>query len=159
MGQDTLTHKRCTRCDQHKPTTEFYAYRSGKLRTSCKPCHKDMNRRHRADNPTQSMFHTKKSKAKADGIEFTLTFQDIVWNVHCPALGIELDYTRNRGDGYRPKPNSPSFDRIDPNKGYVPGNVIIVSNLANTIKSNATVDELERVAAFYRQLSPTNGSI
>ena len=71
-------------------------------------------------------------------------------------LGCELDYRRNRGGGITILPNSPSFDRIDPTKGYVKGNVIIVSNKANVIKSNATVEELERVSSFYRQLNPTS---
>ena len=43
--------------------------------------------------------------------------------------------------------------RIDNGKGYIVGNVIVVSFRANTIKSNATVEELERVAFFYRGLA------
>jgi len=60
-----------------------------------------------------------------------------------------LDYDV-KGDG-KVRPNSPSIDRVSPGKGYVKGNVIVVSQKANSIKSNATPHELERVAAFYRQ--------
>lgn len=73
----------------------------------------------------------------------------------CPVLGVPLDYTIGKGgicNDY-----SPSFDRIDPSKGYVSGNVIVVSTLANRIKSNANVDQLKKVAAFYEQLIPHVG--
>jgi hypothetical protein len=45
------------------------------------------------------------------------------------------------------KPNSPSFDRInnDPAIGYVRGNVNIISQRANQIKSDATAAELQAV--------------
>ena len=37
---------------------------------------------------------------------------------------------------------SPSLDRIDSTKGYVPGNVWVISNKANRMKSNAAAEEL-----------------
>jgi hypothetical protein len=82
----------------------------------------------------------------------------MAWPTHCPVLGLELDYRRQRNSNKGPIPNSPSFDRVNPALGYIPGNVIIVSHKANVIKSNATVDELERVAAYYRQLISQEGS-
>jgi hypothetical protein len=41
--------------------------------------------------------------------------------------------------------NSPSLDRIVPEKGYVAGNIRVISQRANRIKSNATVEELRAV--------------
>ena len=49
---------------------------------------------------------------------------------------------------------TPSIDRINPSEGYVKGNVIIMSNRANTLKNNATAEELERVAAWMRIVIP-----
>jgi hypothetical protein len=46
-----------------------------------------------------------------------------------------------------------SLDRIDNTKGYVPGNVVVVSYRANRIKSDATAQELLRIARFYAQLA------
>lgn len=42
---------------------------------------------------------------------------------------------------------SPSLDRIDSSKGYVKGNVRVISKRANQLKSNATVEEMEMVLA------------
>ncbi|CAB5155474.1 hypothetical protein UFOVP149_11 [uncultured Caudovirales phage] len=111
----------------------------------------------RQNKPHLYIFKSKKGRAKASGIDFNLVLADVYWPTHCPVLGMELDYSQGtKANGA--KPNSPSFDRIDPTKGYLTGNVIIVSQLANQIKSNASVDQLKQVAAFYEQLIPQGGS-
>lgn len=48
-----------------------------------------------------------------------------------------------------PRPDSPTLDRLDNTKGYVRGNVIVVSYRANRLKSDATIYELRRLAEFY----------
>lgn len=45
-------------------------------------------------------------------------------------------------------PRSPSLDRINWKKGYVPGNVRVISQRANLILGDATADELRRALAF-----------
>lgn len=62
---------------------------------------------------------------------------------HCPVFGTKLEWSCRRSDVNRALPNSPSLDRIDPSRGYVKGNVWIISNKANTIKSNASHEELK----------------
>lgn len=47
-------------------------------------------------------------------------------------------------------PASASIDRKDSTKGYIKGNVTIMSRRANLLKNNATVTELEAVLAFMR---------
>lgn len=109
------------------------------------------NTAYREENPTWVRFHQKKSQAKRAGIEFNLVFEDITWPEYCPVLGTLLNYTF--GNGSCP-PAAPSFDRIDPRKGYVTGNVIVISYRANRIKNDASVDELKLVTSFYEQLIP-----
>lgn len=65
----------------------------------------------------------------------------------CPALGMELAF----GD-YPSRDNSPSIDRIIPALGYTKGNIIIVSKLANSIKQNASPEEIIKVGEFYQRL-------
>ena len=56
----------------------------------------------------------------------------------CPILGIEMEF----GGGIASRKDSPSLDRINPEKGYVKGNVHWICYRANEIKSNLTIDEL-----------------
>jgi len=90
-----------------------------------------------------------RSNAKKTGIEVTITEADLSVPEYCPVLGIKLDRHATR----KTRSNAPSVDRIDNNKGYVPGNVVVVSLKANRIKNNATVDELEKVLNFYKKLA------
>ena len=64
---------------------------------------------------------------------------------HCPVLGMPLDWSCHRNNGGKILPNSPSLDRIDSKRGYVKGNIWIISHRANTIKSDATHEELKLV--------------
>jgi len=81
-----------------------------------------------------------KCRAKKRGIEFSITKDDYVVLTHCPILGIELVYNQDTGAGG--KDNSFSLDRIDPTKGYVKGNVQVISHKANSMKFTATKEEL-----------------
>lgn len=59
------------------------------------------------------------------------------WPTHCPVLGIKLNYAGMRGD-----PANVSLDRHNNDLPYMPGNVFVISDRANKLKSNATADEL-----------------
>ena len=95
-------------------------------------------------------FRRKQQNCKHSKHEFTVEFEDINWVTHCPILGIELDYFGISG---KKEENSVSFDRIDSNKGYVPGNVQIVSWRANRIKNDGTAEEHRKIADFLDRLS------
>ena len=86
----------------------------------------------------KSIYDRAKENSKRGGYEFNLEKSDIVTPIHCPYLGIELSYNKKDGklDNYC------SIDRIDSTKGYVKGNVQVISHLANTMKSSATTEEL-----------------
>lgn len=83
-------------------------------------------------------------KAHTYNCEFTVDFGDISFPTHCPILGIELDYFAENGRTEA----SPSFDRIDPSKGYVKNNVAIISWRANRIKNDGTAEEHQKIADF-----------
>ena len=79
--------------------------------------------------------------------EWNIEFGDIEFPTHCPVLGIELDYLTE--EGVRNE-HSVSFDRVDPSKGYVKGNVIVMSWRANRIKNDGTSQEHQLIADFMR---------
>jgi hypothetical protein len=80
-------------------------------------------------------------RAKDCGQEFALVASDIQVPEMCPLLGTPLFF----GEG-KVGPNSPTLDRVDSTKGYVPGNVWVVSHRANQIKNDATAAELFLIA-------------
>jgi hypothetical protein len=101
----------------------------------------------RSEDIARALLKTSRYRAKRDGTRHTLTLADIHVPERCPVLGMRLRPAKDRAG-----PSSPSLDRINPLRGYVPGNVLVVSWRANELKKNATPGELELVAAFYRQL-------
>lgn len=98
------------------------------------------NRNHKlCSSPEYRMLYkTKESNRKKTKREFDLELEDIIIPSHCPYLNIELTTDPNNSL----QPNYYSIDRIDSSKGYVKGNTQIISLLANTMKSNATTEQL-----------------
>ena len=70
-------------------------------------------------------------------------YLDSITPEFCPALGIRLEKGAN---GFNPA--SPSADRKTPAHGYVRGNIQVLSMKANTMKHNATTEELQRFARW-----------
>jgi hypothetical protein len=103
----------------------------------------------RDNNPKQRLIIDSRSRAHKSGSLHTITVETVTWPTHCPVLGIELDY-RTLSGGRAKRNNSPSLDRWDNNQGYVVGNVFVISHRANRLKSDASVDELERIAKYAR---------
>ncbi len=87
----------------------------------------------------------RRKKASNYKHEWNIEFNDLSFPTHCPILGIELNYSAS----YR-SDDSPSFDRIDSSKGYVKGNVAIMSWRANRIKNDGTAEEHQRIADFIK---------
>lgn len=93
-------------------------------------------------NPTRSLLALTKAKAKKRGLDFNLDLGDLVIPEFCPVLGIKLI----RGDGEA----APSIDKIDNAKGYVKGNIAIISKRANRLKSDASLREVEALLAYMK---------
>lgn len=83
-------------------------------------------------------------RAKRTGIPVNISTNDIAWPTHCPVFGYELSYFESDKD------RSVSLDRIDPSKGYVIGNVQVMSMRANRAKWNLTLSEVEQLYEYLR---------
>jgi hypothetical protein len=170
------TVKSCSQCYQVKPLCKFYfsSKKRNLRRANCKECsdkvslswtsrnknRSDQNRieyrkspevlakrnslekERRIRNPQRNLFNRVKRRAKEQGIEFTLTLDDIVIPDVCPALGITLDLYSKDQDPW------PTVDRINPKGSYSPDNFVVMSMRANRIKTDATLDELEKTLNF-----------
>ena len=86
-------------------------------------------------------------RAKKKGLPFELPLDHIneIWppDNKCPVFG--TPFVRGRAG---PISTSPTFDQIEPDKGYTIGNVEVISNRANRIKSDATAAEVMVVAQY-----------
>lgn len=86
--------------------------------------------------PEKFMLRDARKRAKDKGIECTIDIEDIQIPEYCPISLLKLQC--NVGGL---KPNSPTLDRVDNSKGYIKGNVQVISNRANAMKRDATVEE------------------
>jgi hypothetical protein len=113
-------------------------------RRSCHGCNaaymRDWQRRARTTEPSRALADRAKQRARRKDIPYGLRRQDLVIPTHCPVLGIPLVIGAKRSDA------SPSLDRIDPRKGYVPGNVRVISDRANRLKGDRSLSEIQALA-------------
>jgi hypothetical protein len=68
---------------------------------------------------------------------------------HCSVLGVALDYGQGAAlDERKRHDHTASLDRVIPERGYVAGNIAVISFRANACKSDATLAEIERIATW-----------
>jgi hypothetical protein len=124
--------RKCIVCKE-----DFKAY--GNTRICSTEC--QTKRQHQRDiaceqrHPEAYLLYKARENARLGNHDFNLTIEDIIIPKYCPYLGVEL--VTKKGHKY-----CASIDRIDSSKGYIKGNIQIISYLANTMKSNATKEEL-----------------
>lgn len=107
---------------------------------------------YRVNFPEKGLLSKSKSNAKRHGQDFNLELSDIVIPKHCPLLGCELTYKQNNGRVW----TNASIDRVDNSKGYVKGNIQIISDLANRMKQDASVEQLVNFAkGVLKKYEPT----
>jgi hypothetical protein len=72
----------------------------------------------------------------------------------CPVLGCALiyDFAEHPGTTRQAHPCAASLDRLDSSRGYVRGNVAVISWRANVLKGDATLEELEQLVAWMRRM-------
>lgn len=107
-------------------------------------------RESRLRNYIHCMWRSAKNRAANRGIEFTISESDIQIPEKCPLLQVPFQFG-SKGN----YPYSPSLDRIDNTKGYIKGNVWVISMKANTMKNSATPEELVSFCQGILRYSPT----
>ncbi len=102
----------------------------------------------RRKHPERVLYNKAKYRARKRGIEFNLEEGDITIPDKCPILNIPLK--QNYG-GRAMWKYSPQLDRIDNRKGYVKGNIHVISKQANTMKNDASIEELKKLAKWVNE--------
>jgi hypothetical protein len=100
-------------------------------------------------NPCRYLLNNARSRASHAGLEFSITIEDITIPDVCPYLQVPIKLILGEGK----QDFNISLDRIDSTKGYIKGNVQVISKKANTMKSNATKEELDTFARSIIALS------
>ena len=102
----------------------------------------------RKRNPFKFKCSAKRQYCVKNSLPFNLTpeYLEGLWSGKCPVLGVRMDILAHKDDLY-----APQLDRIDPQKGYVEGNVVWLSRRANNIKGNATIYELSAVLKWMKE--------
>ena len=155
-------NKICTSCKKNIKQKNFRKIKRSNwtgFYPQCKSCESTLMKVKYRQNPIPQMLSNAKIRAKQKSIDFNLTFEYLKkifpQDNKCPVIGVDFQFGYKNLD----KKNTdfaPSLDRIVPEKGYVEGNVIVVCNIVNRVKSDSTIKILENVFKFYKKLEITN---
>lgn len=100
--------------------------------------YKAKRREYQRQNVRRNLLTQARYRAKKAGLDFDIAIDDVVIPERCPYLGLIL-----RGaEGPSARYHSPTLDRVDNSKGYVKGNVEVISHRANTLKRDLTLRQM-----------------
>lgn len=142
-----LRRLRQLRDNARKRTPEFRALRNAKLRIGRECLRAEAAKVWDTTESRAMLWRAAKQRAKKKGVPFTIIPEDVVIPRACPVLGIPINPYRSQHG-----PDSPSIDRLVPALGYTRENIIVVSRRANVLKNESTLEEMEKLVAFYRPL-------
>jgi len=103
-------------------------------------------RRWHKSNPQYSLYLSARNRAQRFKLDFDLSPEDIIIPDVCPVLGINILPKQGKRTN-----NTHSLDRIDNSRGYVKGNVAVISWRANRLKADASLAELEKLTEYVRK--------
>lgn len=145
--------KKCNICHRELPEESFNKNKRmlDGLEPTCRNCRSIKSRELRARHYFKSYAVTKRSECKRKGIPFDLDaeYLESIWTGICPVFGTPI----SKASEGRGSMHSAHLDRIDPNGGYVYGNVAWISGRANRIKYDATIEELSAIISYMKRVT------
>jgi hypothetical protein len=136
--------KKCKNIYQEKYRTENEEFIKTRHKELRKKYYSSEKRRERYVKHIESeLLNAARHRAKVKNLEFNLTKDDIIIPEYCPVLGLKL----NLNDKFL----TPSLDRIDNSLGYIKGNIKVISNKANRLKNNGTVEDFEKIIKYIKE--------
>ena len=154
--------KICTSCKKKLSKENFRKINRSNwqgLYPQCKSCENTLMQARYINNPIPQMLSNAKIRAKQKGVDFNLTSKYLKKifpkNNKCPITGLNFQFGYKNKEKIN-KNNSPSLDRIIPSKGYVEGNVMVISDLMNRMKQDSTYEDIEKLYNLYKKLKINN---
>jgi hypothetical protein len=141
--------KQCYKCKETKPTILFSKSKQTKdgFYSWCRVCNNSNRNKFiktKRGHINQILGNIKyRVKKKQIAFDLDLDYLESIAFDKCPVFQTVFDWGLDK-KGYTKE--RPSLDRIVPELGYVKGNVVFISNWANSIKQDATEKELYTVA-------------
>ena len=107
-------------------------------------------RRKGKNNRLREMFRSAKRRASNDCLPFDLTieYMETIAMDHCPVTGELLDWELQFSEEGKRNAMAPSLDKIIPSLGYTQGNVAIICERMNRLKSDMTLEELNQLVDY-----------
>lgn len=132
---------------------KFYRENQLKETQSCKRCaEKETGVKLKTHGKTNTIeyriFNSAKARAKKRSLDFNIELDDIIIPDYCPVFNIKIDKRLFKNSNRRPLDNSPALDRIDSSRGYLKGNIAVISYIANSIKNEGNAYEHDAIANF-----------
>lgn len=158
IDESSFAKIQCVKCEQFHPFTHFSNTRAKDAngqnirRTTCKHC----TYGHIATGRDKQKMHLNaiRHRCKQKGIPFNLEYDDLTIPAKCPILGVDL--LQGWGESnLNAAFNSPSVDKIIPSLGYIKGNTQVISNRANIMKNDATIDNIRALLKYMEANLPT----
>ena len=158
---DGIEKHHCGKCKEYKLPELFYKNSKSITgrQTYCKVCVKEYasgeewiawRKERYYRNPERTIWIEARNRARSQNLPFDIDPEDCQIPEFCPVLGISLTA---KGKGTK-SDSTPTLDKVDPSKGYVKGNVNIISWKANRLKSNCSDPEVfESIASYIRKNS------
>ncbi len=155
---DGVEKHHCGKCKEYKLPEEFY--RNSRSITGfqsyCKICIRqyaagehwvEWRKKRYYRDPARTMWIEARGRARRAQLPFDIEPSDCEIPEFCPVLGIKLT---TKGFGTKVE-TTPTLDKINPEKGYVKGNVKVISWKANRIKSDCFDPSVfESIAKYIR---------
>ena len=93
----------------------------------------------------RNLLSNARKRAKEKNLPFRIAYEDLLIPEQCPCCftylkpGVTFDGTGN----------SPSIDRLIPELGYIPENIVIICNRCNRRKAESSPKQLYQIADFF----------
>ena len=149
----------CPGCLRFLNFKQFRPYKIGWLakdksrrHARCRKCESDRQKNKRNERPAYRLWLVRRRDALKKSIPFTITVSDIesVWpkDNKCPII------KKTFKSGIENRLDLPTLDKIIPSKGYIKGNIAVISFQANALKGPIVDFSIfERLAKFYNKFN------